>query len=724
MVATAENITPVSWLDANHAYLQLEMRRLRLMFARKIRWLRWNWQQDPLGASHRLVISDALADRLLSGDDEIDESRFYSEDTECISLTAALQEIETELGPRRAQLTEDGAIPALEALARLFGLNSLERDVLLLCFAIEDDPSFAVLAAYVQDRVNARHATPELVFSVLCHDADTKQMARNALLASAVLRRFKLIRQGEDALATVGALQVLRVDERICDYIRGHNRLDGKVAHLLRLVPAQPVVGVHRELVERLCHWAEASGGLPWAPFHLMGPPGVGKQAIAREFCARFGVQLHALDPKRLPASETERHELMHLMERETAISRTAIFIDVTDIDANDRPTADATRDWLEHLAGIVFIGTRDRYQLRRQVNYVAVPKLDAAEQSQIWRESLQRFKNSVDGQIEPLVQQFSLGPTAIPNAVASAVARAQRRDGDFLLLADDLWQTCREQIGRELDALAQRLTPCYTWDDIVVSEDVMKQLHEISEQVAMRAEVYDRWGFGARLPRGRGISALFSGPSGTGKTMAAEILANALQLDLYRIDLAGVVSKYIGETEKNLRNVFDAAEQSGAILFFDEADALFGKRTEVRDSHDRYANIEVNYLLQRMEDYRGLAILCTNRRSALDRAFMRRLRFVVEFPFPDGEKRRQIWSKVFPKDTPVVGLDLDELARFEISGGNIRNIALNAAFLAAGERASVQMPHLLRAARREYAKIDKLLTEAEFGTQYGLMKR
>jgi SpoVK/Ycf46/Vps4 family AAA+-type ATPase len=204
---------------------------------------------------------------------------------------------------------------------------------------------------------------------------------------------------------------------------------------------------------------------------------------------------------------------------------------------------------------------------------------------------------------------------------------------------------------------------------------------------------------------------------------MAAEILANDLQLDLFRIDLAGVVSKYIGETEKNLRNVFDAAEESGAILFFDEADALFGKRTEVRDSHDRYANIEVNYLLQRMEDYCGLAILCTNRRSALDRAFLRRLRFLVEFPFPDGEKRRLIWSKVFPWDTPVSGLDLDELARLEVTGGNIRNIALNAAFLAARERVSVQMPHLLRAARREYAKIDKLLTEAEFGSQYRVMK-
>jgi SpoVK/Ycf46/Vps4 family AAA+-type ATPase len=215
----------------------------------------------------------------------------------------------------------------------------------------------------------------------------------------------------------------------------------------------------------------------------------------------------------------------------------------------------------------------------------------------------------------------------------------------------------------------------------------------------------------------------LVSGPSGTGKTMAAEILANELKLDLYRIDLAGIVSKYIGETEKNLRNVFDAAEQSGAILFFDEADALFGKRSEVRDSHDRYANIEIDYLLQRVEDYRGLAILCTNRRSALDRAFLRRLRFLVEFPFPDWSQRRLIWQKVFPPEAPLGALDFEALSRMEIPGGNIRNIALNAAFLAAGEKSRIGMEHVLQAARREYAKIDKLLTEAEFGSQYMLMK-
>jgi SpoVK/Ycf46/Vps4 family AAA+-type ATPase len=240
---------------------------------------------------------------------------------------------------------------------------------------------------------------------------------------------------------------------------------------------------------------------------------------------------------------------------------------------------------------------------------------------------------------------------------------------------------------------------------------------------VANRDQVYEAWGFGAKLSRGRGISALFSGPSGTGKTMAAEILANHLMLDLYRVDLAGVVSKYIGETEKNLRRVFEAAEQSGAILFFDEADALFGKRTEVKDSHDRYANIEVNYLLQRMEDYRGLAVLATNMKSVLDNAFLRRLRFLVEFPFPDADSRRRIWQRVFSPRAPVDGLDYNFLARFEIAGGSIRNIALNAAFLASHKKVPIGMDHVMRATRREYSKIDKLITQAEFGPYYGLMK-
>jgi SpoVK/Ycf46/Vps4 family AAA+-type ATPase len=261
---------------------------------------------------------------------------------------------------------------------------------------------------------------------------------------------------------------------------------------------------------------------------------------------------------------------------------------------------------------------------------------------------------------------------------------------------------------------LAQRIEARATWDDLVLPASRVETLRQIAAQLRQRYTVYDEWGFASRSARGLGISALFWGPSGTGKTMAAEVIANELDLDLYRIDLSSIVSKYIGDTEKNLRRIFDAAEAGSAILLFDEADALFGKRSEVKDSHDRYANVEIGYLLQRMEDYRGLAILTTNVRTALDGAFERRLRFIVQFPFPDASQRAEIWRRTFPGGTPTDGLDVTKLAGLNVAGGHIRNIALNAAFRAADERMPVRMRHLLQAARSEYAKLERPLTDAE----------
>src|SRR5215216_2165700 len=278
------------------------------------------------------------------------------------------------------------------------------------------------------------------------------------------------------------------------------------------------------------------------------------------------------------------------------------------------------------------------------------------------------------------------------------------------------LWDACRAQSRPRLDDLAQRIEPVAIWNDLVLPESQRQILRDVAAHVRQRVQVYETWGFAAKGARGLGISALFTGASGTGKTMAGEVLANELRLDLYRIDLSQVVSKYIGETEKNLRRVFDAAEEGGAILLFDEADALFGKRSEVKDSHDRYANIEVSYLLQRMEAYRGLAILTTNLKSSLDSAFLRRLRFVVQFPFPDTPQRAEIWRRVFPPATPLADLNFDNLARMNIARGNIRNIALHATFLAADTGSPVAMRHLLRAARSEYAKLEKPLTDAEIG--------
>jgi SpoVK/Ycf46/Vps4 family AAA+-type ATPase len=342
------------------------------------------------------------------------------------------------------------------------------------------------------------------------------------------------------------------------------------------------------------------------------------------------------------------------------------------------------------------------------------VEKPGAGEQQALWHHVLGPAADRLNGQVESIVMQFHLGVHGMHAASAEVFSKSSQEPAE--VLGSLLWDACRAQARSRLDDLAQRLEPVGTWDDLVLPEPQRQTLREIAVHVRQRAKVYERWGFAARGASGLGISALFAGASGTGKTMAAEVLANELRLDLYRIDLSQVVSKYIGETEKNLRRVFDAAEEGGAILLFDEADALFGKRSEVRDSHDRYANIEVSYLLQRMEAYRGLAVLTTNMKSALDQAFLRRIRFITHFPFPDAAQRAEIWQRIFPSHTPTEGLDVRLLARLNVAGGNIRNIALNAAFLAADAGEPVRMTHLLRAARGEYAKLEKTLTDAETG--------
>jgi SpoVK/Ycf46/Vps4 family AAA+-type ATPase len=372
---------------------------------------------------------------------------------------------------------------------------------------------------------------------------------------------------------------------------------------------------------------------------------------------------------------------------------------------------------FIEDAGGVLLITARERRRVAyRPLISHEVVKPTAREQRLLWEEGLGPAAARLNAQVTRLVSHFDLDRSAIQ-------AVCKRMEGvcmgeDYAEWGHRLWEACRVEARPHLEDLAQRIEPVATWEDLVLPAPQTHALRDIAIHVLQRAKVYETWGFAARSGRGLGISALFSGPSGTGKTMAAEVLANAMSLDLYRIDLSQVVSKYIGETEKNLRKVFDAAEQGGAILLFDEADALFGKRSEVKDSHDRYANIEVSYLLQRMETYRGLAILTTNRKGALDDAFLRRLRFVVQFPFPDRDQRSAIWRRIYPYETPTEGLDWSRLARLNVAGGNIRNIALHAAFLAAEADQPVGMDHVIEAARVEYAKLERPLTELNLGSR------
>jgi hypothetical protein len=377
------------------------------------------------------------------------------------------------------------------------------------------------------------------------------------------------------------------------------------------------------------------------------------------------------------------------------------------------RSRATALDFLLERASGPLILREREPRRITmRPAAVIDAPHPTAAEQLEVWRDSLGDPSPEPNATLAAAAAQFSLSPLAIRAIAAEARRRATASPPADL--GEAVWELCRRRLRTALDGLAERIESRLGWSDLVLPAQQMETLRLIAAQLRQRNTVHDRWGFAEKSRRGLGLSALFHGPSGTGKTMTAEVLAGALKLDLYHIDLSRVVSKYIGETEANLRRVFDAAEENGAILLFDEADSLFGARNEVKNSLDRYANVEVSYLLQRMEAYRGLAILTTNMRGALDAAFRRRIRFTVPFPFPDAPQRAQIWRQIFPPAAPTEGLDPLRLARLRLAGGNIRNVALNAAFLAAEAGQPVRMGHLRRAAEAEFAKLDRRLTAEE----------
>jgi len=722
MSVASKSSSEASWHRANYECLLAALDRLRLLARRRVLWLRRCWGQDPLRDYRGLVTSDAQAQWLLAGDDRGEEVAFWREDPEAAPLTQAIQSVLQDSAARTQEMAQRGIVTPLDALVSQFGLTTFERDVLLLCLAPELDTGVERLYGYIQDDVTRKFVTPHLALSLCGQDAGAWLSQRDSFLPGAPLRRFRLITL--EPTADAMALRPLRLDDRMVDYLLGVNRLDERVATLLVPVPPALLAPSQRVWIDRLWTSIEAGAGDGSRPVvNLIGPPRSGKQAAARALCDRAGLDLRRLDLKRLPAAGPERQDLLRLIEREALLLQFALYVDVAaPEDSPESAAALVTPEELDFLQALLIVGSSQRWRSKHEIRFVPLRKPDTQTQRQLWREALNGAGERATSQIDALVQQFDLGPSEI--AQAAAFTRAQVLLPGSADSAPDLWSVCRDQFSRDLEELTQRTWPCYGWDDIVLPGDSYRQLQEIAAQVEHRSQVYETWGFGEKLSRGRGISALFSGPSGTGKTMAAEVLAAHLQLSLYRIDLAGVVSKYIGETEKNLRRVFDAAEESGAILFFDEADALFGKRVEVRDGHDRYSNIEINYLLQRMEDYRGLAILATNKKSHLDEAFRRRLRFLVEFPFPDAGQRERIWEKSFPSAAETGGLDFTFLARLEITGANIHNIALNAAFLAAAERSPIRMDYVVLACRREYAKIDKLVTESEFGPYYAVVRK
>ncbi|BAZ37708.1 AAA ATPase central domain-containing protein [Calothrix sp. NIES-4101] len=680
------------WQQNNEEYLVKALSWLRLCLKRQVQKLEQGKEtaqiKETSPTKHRFLGRDRLP-ALPPAGEEITEKEVADASQE-VSCTEALQ-----------------PPPAMVILSQRLGLSPFEQKVMLLCAAVELDTSIPRLCALAQDNPQQTYPTFALAFTLFT-DA-----AWDILSPERPLRYWRLLEINQPAAQPL-TTSPLRLDERILNYIKGLNYLDDRLVSLVTPLDTGSIQYQlplsQQEKVEAIATYLR-----PYQTplvIQLLGSDSPSKQLIAQQTAQNTGLFIYRLPLELLPSQAAELETFTRLWERESLLLPIILYLDAQEISSSPAEAQNAPLyRFLTRINSLLFLSSREiRSNLGRPTIPIDIEKPTPDEQKQLWETAL----GNMDGEIPAqLASQFNLNLPTIHQITHTALNQTSNHN-----LHQQLWSTCLAHTRPQLDILAQRLNPKATWENIVLPPEETSLLQQIADQVKQRSKVYQEWGFENRMNRGLGISALFAGESGTGKTMAAEVIANELSLNLYRIDLSAVVSKYIGETEKNLRRLFDAAEDGGAILFFDEADALFGKRSEVKDSHDRYANIEINYLLQRMEAFRGLAILATNMRNALDHAFVRRLRFIVTFQFPNPPERQKIWQKAFPEEVPTVNLDFARLARLNLTGGSIHNIALNASFLAAQQGTGVTMPLVLQAARTEFRKLDRPINEVDFRWQ------
>ncbi len=689
---------------------------------------------------------------LYISDEEVDDLLKTHEPAHLISLPVKLpQEVEQALEQTAA--TIEGRIDSLKNQAReaqqelrfdrlleLFHLSETERQILLICLAPELDLKYERLYAYLQDDVTKKRPTLDLVMRMLCRSTQARLDVRRALEPGSALLDWELLTLHDDPGSRRPSLpaRYLKIDDRIARYLLGGDQIDGRLMELTDPQASAPAATAGAELTEdirdRLERWASGweqawKNVSPVILFH--GRYGSGRHAAVLHLANAIGKPVLMLSMAGLSYSGLRPDQAVHLAEREARLSGGMVCWDqVEDLLQADRES-ELGRDrdaFILSLAGFVghaptvLLASKawepGRELLGRPFIRLEFPAPSYTTRKAAWAAALNGSNHDTDEELNSLAGRFQLTPGQIRDAVGRAMTLTWSRDPGLPdLQPADIDAASRVQSQHRLGLMARKLDPHYTWDDIVLPRQQLATLRLICTTVRQRPTVYGDWGFDRKLSTGKGMIALFSGVSGTGKTMSAEIIANELGLDLYKINLSAVVSKYIGETEKNLEKIFSEAQYTDAILFFDEADALFGKRSEVKDAHDRYANIETAYLLQRTEEYNGLVILASNIKKNMDEAFVRRIHFMVDFPFPEEPERLEIWRRTFPRQAPRSDdIDLPFLARkLKITGGNIRNIILVAAFLAAEEHAPISMRHLVRGASYEFQKIGKMVVEGDF---------
>jgi hypothetical protein len=706
----------------NDEHIADELRWLDGVLALRTHILHQRLKESP--TPQTVYISHEEVDWLLG---RTGSSESASESGDVQRLRRELRALEARIESRARRSLQEGIYLALHDLAQLFVLSRFEYRAVVICLAPELERKYDKLYAYLQDDITRKRPSVDLILDLACDDEAQRRAGRALLTDHGALVRAEIVQKTGDPASPSGSsglAQFLRLDPRILGFLLDRAHVDSRLLGLVRVFPpaaAESDLFVDPSIEQRVARLLERGGSLETSDLrrlvlYLHGPEGVGRRELALKACARLGCRLVTLDVKALLRQGQDFEHLLRLAFREGLLMRAAVYLEDAqpllgeDGEAQLKLVARMAAEygWLVFLAGEK-PWARPGVFKEALFSSVALPMPEATVRKAAWTKNLAPHQAPESWATE-LAGQYRLTPGQIEDAVASAALEAATREEPSRLELADLYVASRQQSHHRLGDLAVKIGPRATWQELILPTDQVEQLGEMCSQVRYQHEVFGRWGFGRVTSRSRGISALFTGPPGTGKTLAAEVVAAELQLDLYKVDLSGVVSKYVGETEKNLSRIFQEAETSNAILFFDEADALFGKRTKVSDAHDRYANIETSYLLQRMEAYEGIVVLATNLRENMDEAFTRRIRFIIEFPFPDELSRRRIWAGHFPREAPLSpDIDLDYLAReLKIAGGGIRNIVLNAAFLAASNGRVIEMGHLLHATRRELEKMGK----------------
>ncbi|MDP4181661.1 MAG: ATP-binding protein [Bacillota bacterium] len=666
------------------------------------------------------------------GQQELDETK----------LTEELAALEDHISRKLKASASSGVDLILPKVSKLLNLSAFEERCIIVCLAPEINRKYEKIYGYLQNDLTAKSPSIDFIMQLLTSSEDKKLAVRQSFDFQAPMMKL-LMETGKDIMDLRLPLisRHLKLDDWVVNYLLGFITLDARLEQVANIIHEfdstenELLNGAEERVVQFVNAYRSDIGTNQKFIFYFYGPGGSGKKTHVMAACKGLGYPLISIDAEKIAQAELPANEILRLLGRQVMLENSALCIENFDFliseDAKQYDRLGMLLDTIINYSPLTFIlgqNPWDPAHLMGQAVFVGVEFTvpSAGSRKNLWNKYGQIYQMTSDVNLDEFTEKFRFTPGQIQGALKFGESLAVWNSaGNSLVSPTELYSACKAQTNRKLAVLAPRIKANYSWDTLVLPNDQMAQMKEICSQVKYRSVVYEKWGFDRRLSLGKGLNVLFSGPPGCGKTMAAEVIANDLSLEIYKIDVSQIVSKYIGETEKNLSKIFAEAETSNAILFFDEADAMFGRRSEVRDAHDRYANIEISYLLQKMEEYSGVVILATNLNQNMDEAFLRRLHFNIQFPFPEKAQRKEIWKGIFPLNAPLdKDMDYDFMAeKFVLAGGNIKNIAVNAAFYAARDSCPIGMKQILTAAKREYKKLGKTFLRSDFDPYYQLIE-